>query len=49
MKYIKDLQDILSFKLTELINRFNNKELPFNSDMIKTYEKKYNFYKSIDY
>ena len=49
MKYPKDLQDILSFKLTELINRFNNKELPFNSDMIKTYEKKYNFYKSIDY
>lgn len=49
MKYPKDLQEILSFKLKELINRFNKKEIPFDEEIIKMYEKKYNFYKSINY
>ena len=48
MKYPKDLQEILVYKLHELIDRYKNKDIPFNSDIIKTYESRYNFYKSID-
>ena len=46
MKYPKDLQYILNYKLKELINRFNYKEIPFNQDIIKKYEKEYNNYKN---
>ena len=49
MKYPEDLQKILKYKLNELIKRFNYKEFPFDIETIKTYEKRYNFYKSIDY
>jgi protein associated with RNAse G/E len=48
MKYSEDLQKIITFKLKELIQRFNYKKIPFDVETIKTYEKKYNFYKSID-
>ena len=48
MKYPKDLQKIVLFKLDELIERFNSKKIPFDEETIKTYEKRYNFYKSID-
>lgn len=48
MKYPKELQEILIFKLNELIDRFNKKDIPFNEELIKNYEKKYNFYKSIN-
>ena len=48
MKYPPELQEILSYKLKELINRFNYKEIPFNEEIIRMYEKRYNFYKSIN-
>ena len=48
MKYPKDLQDILKFKLNELIKRYKNKEVPFDEELLKMYEKKYNLYKSIN-
>lgn len=47
MNYPKKLQDIINYKLQELINRYNNKEVPFNEEIIKTYEKRYNFFRSI--
>lgn len=47
MKYPEDLQEILKFKLKELIERFNNREFPFDKEILKKYESRYNFYKSI--
>ena len=47
MKYPKDLQKILTFKLKELINRFEKRDFPFDRVTIKKYESRYNFYKSI--
>ena len=41
MKYSEDLQKIINFKLTELIQRFNYKKFPFNKDIIKKYEKEF--------
>ena len=48
MKYPKDLQRILTFKLRELINVYKNTGFPFYTEIIKKYESKYNFYKSIN-
>ena len=42
MKYSEDLQEIINFKLTELIKRFNHREFPFDKEVIKQYEKEYN-------
>jgi protein associated with RNAse G/E len=41
MKYPKDLQDIITYKLKELIKRFNNREFPFNKDVIMSYKQEY--------
>lgn len=46
MKYSKDLQQIIKFKLSELINRFNNREFPFDKEIIKKYENEYNMLKN---
>jgi len=48
MKYSEDIQNIINYKLDELIKRFNEKDIPFNNELIKTYEKRYNFFKSIN-
>ena len=48
MKYPDDLQQILKFKLKELIKRFNDKEFPFNKEIIKKYEKEFNEIKKIN-
>ena len=46
MKYSKDLQDIIKYKLKELIKRFNNKEFPFNKDIVMKYKDEYEKYKN---
>ena len=46
MKYSKDLQQIIKFKLSELINKFNNREFPFDKEIIKKYENEYNMLKN---
>ena len=46
MKYPKDLQDIISYKLKELIKRFNDSEFPFNKDIIMKYKDEYEKYKN---
>lgn len=48
MKYPEDLQKILKYKLDELIERFNNRKVPFNEELLKKYEKEYNHYKNIN-
>ena len=48
MKYPEDLQKILKFKLDELIKRFNERKVPFDEELLKTYEEKYNHYKNIN-
>ncbi len=45
MRYPKDLQKIINYKLKELIKRFNYREIPFDNDVIRKYEKEYNNYK----
>ncbi len=45
MKYPKDLQKIINYKLKELIKRFNYRDIPFNNNVIRKYEKEYNNYK----
>ena len=46
MKYPEDLQDIIQYKLKELIKRFNNKEFPFNKDIVMKYKEEYEKYKN---
>lgn len=48
MKYPEDLQKILKFKLDELIERFNERKVPFDEELLKKYEKEYNRYKNIN-
>ena len=48
MKYPEDLQKILKFKLDELIERYNERKVPFDEKKKKKYEKEYNRYKNIN-
>ena len=48
MKYPEDLQKILKFKLDELIEKFNERKVPFDEELLKKYEKEYNRYKNIN-
>lgn len=45
MRYPDNLQEIINYKLDELINRYKNKEFPFNKDIILEYEKRFNNFK----
>ena len=46
MKYPEDLQNIITYKLKELIRRFNKSEFPFNKDIIMKYKEEYEKYKN---
>ena len=47
MRYSKDLQDIIEYKLKELIERFNNRDFPFDKDIIMKYKDEYNNIKKL--
>ncbi|MBE6157065.1 MAG: DUF402 domain-containing protein [Firmicutes bacterium] len=41
MKYPKEIDDILNFELSNLIEQSRNKEFPFNKDIVDKYYEKY--------
>ena len=45
---ISSLSNGTSLLLNLPISSFNNKDVPFDKELIKTYETRYNFYKSIN-
>lgn len=41
MSYSEDLSKIINYKLKELIQKYKNKEIPFNTNIINEYKNKY--------
>ena len=41
MSYSEDLSKIINYKLKELIQKYKNKEIPFNTNTINEYKIKY--------
>ena len=41
MNYSEKLSNIINYKLSELIKKYKNKEIPFNNDIIEKYKNEY--------
>lgn len=46
MNYPKEIQDIISYELNSLIEKFKKREAPFNKETIEYYSEIYNKYKN---